>query len=129
MPTETSNPQPHNAKNALEWTVFALSIVLISTLLVYMGIQASGHKNSPPQLKVTIGTPTKSGKMQTVPITIENSGQVTAQNVEIEISSPDEKAGFTLDYVPREGHAEGFATFEKPVTKSELKGRIVGYTD
>lgn len=129
MPTEPSNPEGHNAKNALEWTVFALSIVLISALLIYVGIKALDHKDSPPALKVTIGTLKRSGNTLTVPVTVKNSGQVTAQNVEVEISSPDEKAGFTLDYVPREGHSEGFATFEKPVAKDELKARIVGYTD
>jgi uncharacterized protein (TIGR02588 family) len=127
MPTK--NPEARNAKNALEWGVFGLSLVLISSLLIFMGVKAVDHKALPAVLKVRIGTPTKKGEVQIVPITIENSGQVTAQNVEIEVASPEEKAGFVLDYVPREGKAEGFATFEKPVTKSQLKGRVVGYTD
>ncbi|MBW3636319.1 MAG: hypothetical protein KY445_07625 [Armatimonadetes bacterium] len=128
---ETTKNQEQGGKNALEWTVFALSLILIIGVLGFLGFEAISGAPTPPRLEVSLGEPLKVGKQMLVPVGVENRGATTAQGVEIEVSrrGRDQTATFSLPHVPRGGQRQGWVVFEAPLQKSELESRVLGYQE
>lgn len=131
MSDNQSEEAPQGGKNALEWTVFALSLVLVLGVLGFLSYEAISGANTPPRLEISLGEPVKAGKQWLIPVRIENRGATTATSVEIEVSrrGRDEKAGFSLDHVPRGGARQGWVSFDAPLQKSELEARVLGYQE
>jgi uncharacterized protein (TIGR02588 family) len=116
-------------KNALEWTVFALSLALVMGVLGFLGYEAFSSAPTPPRLEISLGEPLKAGKRMLVPVRVENRGSTTAITVDIEVSrrGRDEKAGFSVAHVPRKTTRNGWVAFDAPLQKNELEARILGY--
>lgn len=116
-------------KNAVEWTVFAFSCVLVTLVLGYLVYLSFASESSPaPQFRVTLGQIIERDGQIWVAVTVENRGAITANNVEVEVERKNgQSAGFTLPHVPRHGKREGWVAFDPPLTREELKGRITGY--
>ncbi len=126
------------AKHPLEWAVFALSAVLVAATVGYLAYDAVRGGNAPPLLTVEVGQvepETGSGGSQgvwRVPVTVRNSGHVTAEGVRVEVTleipgSPPETADFDAAFVPRESKREGWVTFQADPSRGRLTGRAVGY--
>jgi uncharacterized protein (TIGR02588 family) len=118
-------------KNLLEWTIFGASLLLVGALLSFLGFQAIANDALPPRLEVSLGVPVKAGESVLVPVTVKNQGDTTAAGVEIEVKrrNSDETSHFSLPYVPRDGHRKGWAVFEAPLDKRDLKAAVVGYEE
>lgn len=131
MNDETTKNEQQNGKNALEWTVFALSLILIVGVLGFLGFEALSGASTPPRLQISLGEPLKAGKQMLIPVRVENRGATTAAGVEIEVSrrGRDEKAAFVLPHVPRGGQRDGWVAFDAPLNKAELEARITGYQE
>ena len=130
--TEDSSGQSKgktHGKNAVEWTVFAFSCVLVTLVLGYLTYLSFASDSSPaPQLRVTLGQIIERDGQVWVGVTVENNGAITANNVEIEVEIENgQSAGFTLPHVPRHGKRQGWVGFEPPLAREELKARISGY--
>ena len=124
---QSSPDESQHGKNAVEWSVFGLSCVLVLATLGYLGFLALTDEQSPPTLKVEIGEPVERDGQVWVPVTVENRGAATASNVEIEVQAAGQNAGFTLPHVPRRGQRRGWVGFEPPLARQHIKARVSGY--
>lgn len=113
-------------KSWLEWLVFAISVVMIVVLIGYLVNDAIKDQGRPPDLRISLGQPTPSSHGYLVEVVVSNAGDETAQAVELEISSDDEEASLTYDFLSSGEEREGWVGFsDKP--KGVLRARVVGY--
>jgi len=126
-------------KNWLEWSVFALGLVLVLGTLGYLVFDAATQGSEAARLEVRLGKTKEAGttmmKYYAVPVTVVNTGDQTAEGVVVQVTI--EKAGreiesaeFEIAFVPRRSQAEGQVIFSKdPRTSGELKPRVLGYEE
>ncbi len=113
-------------KNALEWSVFAFSLVLVVGVVGYLGVAAWRDTDAPPDFVVEWDAPTPRGDGGfEVPVHVRNEGTTTAANVQVEVTSGGESVTFTLEYVPRHSTREGIALFER--YPAQPVARVRGY--
>ncbi len=119
-------------KNWLEWSVFALSLVLIlATAGILIHEQLSlGEKPAEPHLK--LGRPVARDGYFAVPVTVVNRGDETAANVHLSVvlhlpDGPEETAEFDLPYLPRRATREAWITFRQDPRAGKLEPRVLGY--
>lgn len=125
--TQSGSDGEVHGKNAVEWSVFALSCVLVTLVLGYLTFLTLTNQSSTPQLRATLGQPIERDGQIWIPVKVENRGMITANNVEIEVEHGDKSAGFTLPHVPRQGEREGWVGFDPPLQRDTLKARVSGY--
>lgn len=122
-------------KNALEWTVFAFSLVLVLSVLGFLGWQASKQKQTAPRLEIAVSSPQKAGENWLFPIEVQNRGTTTALSVEVEVEwkKTGETATFSFSELPREGRRRGFVVFAvkngQIPEKDDLEAKILGYEE
>ena len=126
---ETKNSKV--GKNALEWTVFSLSLLLVTATFGWLVSQALRQNATPPRLEISLGAPLRAGKRVLVPVKVENRGDATAAGVEVEVErkGSEETAGFSFSHLPRGGSREGWVAFDAPLDKKELSAKIIGYEE
>jgi uncharacterized protein (TIGR02588 family) len=102
-------------KNVLEWTVFGVSLVLVLGTLGYLVREALTDSDGPPEVVVVLGAPRAGAGGHMVPVTAENRGAATAEDVQITIrltsDGGEEEAVLTVPYLPREASRSGWVTF------------------
>lgn len=126
-PNVQATPQ---GKNWLEWLIFGLSSALVVAVLCYLGYQSLTIDHRMPNLKAVLGEPIQDRNRTQVPVTVYNFGDITAENVEIEVTAPSGDSGsFTLAFVPRGARRQGWAVFDKPLRKDQLKAVVKGYEE
>ncbi len=119
-------------KNWLEWVIFAFSLVLVlGTLgiLIYEAISL-GKKPADPQMR--LGTAEAHAGYFAVPVTIENRGDETVENVHlaVELKLPggaSERGEFDLPYLPRRATRHAWVTFRHDPREGKLEPMILGY--
>ncbi len=124
------------AKHPLEWIVFAVSLALVTGtvgFLAWDAVQGAGGEGSPAALSVELGRPEPRGGAWAVPVTIQNRGEITAENVHVEVTlettgAAPETAGFEAAFVPRQSKSEGWVMFRSDPSRGKLSGRAVGYS-
>jgi uncharacterized protein (TIGR02588 family) len=120
-------------KNGLEWSVFALGLVLVLGTLGYLTWSALTQSDQPAQLEVRLGEPQQRRKQFVVPVSVANHGDQTAEGVLIEVTLENkgeevESAEFEVAFVPRHSQREGEVLFKKnPQTAGNLTARVLGY--
>lgn len=126
------NDQPAT-KNALEWTVFGISTVLVLGTLGTLAAAAIRYKDDPARLVVEASAPVLENGWFRVPVKIKNDGERVAANVEISVSEGDgesqRQAGFTVDFVPRSGERSGSVSFKDTGTPPVIRCEVVGYEE
>ena len=130
-PDQTQNAKATSGKNALEWSVFALSCLLILTTF---GILIRGMmvwQDTPARITARAGEAYQEGGHVWVPIVVTNEGDHAATNVEIEVvsTSPagESQAGFTMDLLPRGSERRGQVSFAAEKEKHQFSVRVSGY--
>jgi uncharacterized protein (TIGR02588 family) len=121
-------------KNWLEWSCFALSLLLICGTISYLAYDALNGAEKPADIEVKLGKPEQLSNYFSVPLTLINHGNETAASVQVEVTMKTgdaiERAELLFDFLPRSGRREGFVTFKSdPRLAQELKGRAIGYTE
>ncbi|MCX2740855.1 hypothetical protein [Pontibacter anaerobius] len=120
-------------KNWLEWSVFALSIVLVLGILVYLAYQAFTHKASTPDLYVQVWSDPSANAPNRYHILLENKGGATAEEVTIELvlvqgGKEVEKAQLQIPFAPQESKREGWVNFtNNPIKADTIVSRVVSY--
>jgi len=122
--------RPH--KNWLEWSVFAASAVIVSTVLGYLGWCALQDHDTPPDLRIFTGAAIAGANSHRVPVMVRNVGESTAESVVIEVllmrgKEEVESAELDLPFVPRQSEREGWVTFRHDPRCCTLESRAVGY--
>jgi uncharacterized protein (TIGR02588 family) len=118
-------------KNALEWTVFGVSILLVGAIMVILGLDALRWKEGPPRLEIVMGEARAGDGQLVIPVQVTNRGQTVAINVNVEVtdlSSAQRKGAIVaFDFVPRGATREGRAIFPPEQDPAKLEARISGY--
>lgn len=120
-------------KNWLEWIVFAVSLVLVVSMLGYLVYDAATSGNAPPSIELQLGTPQPQLDHFLVPVSVTNRGGETAEGVHIEVvtmhgGKEQESGEFEIAFLPRHSTREGWVTFKTdPRTVEQMKARVLGF--
>lgn len=133
MKKKQEDDQYKDKKNWLEWTVFALGLVLTLLILGYLVYKTVIHNPGPPELYVEYFAEPGRYEPHRYRVVLHNEGSETAESVKVEILL--EKGGETLetaeldvDYCPKESIREGWVSFNSnPAEADTVKARVVSY--
>lgn len=105
-------------KNILEWTVFAISLFLVTAILGYLGYQVYIEKEETPDVFAEVRHDPSDHNPYRYLVSVHNVGGQTAETVTIEVtmrrSEEDvEKAELQIAFVPKESKREGWVNFSK----------------
>ncbi|MBC7944877.1 MAG: hypothetical protein H7X91_06385 [Burkholderiales bacterium] len=119
-------------KNWLEWSVFALGLVLVVGSLGYLVQYALTLEGRPPIISAQTGQPRQQAGSYIVPVTVANDGDQTAEHVQIEVQISAvgvalETTMFELDFLPSRSKREAWASFVNDPTGNQLRARVVAY--
>ena len=130
-PDPTPNTKDTPGKNALEWSVFALSCLLVLGTFAVLIHGMAVWKDAPARLTARAGEAYQEAGHVWVPIVVVNDGDHSAVNVEIEVvsTSPagESKAAFTVDQIPRGSEREGQVSFEGKKEEHQFRVRVSGF--
>lgn len=120
-------------KNALEWTVFGLSLALLIAVAGFLAYDIVRGDSSPPQIVVRPGTPTERGDLIELPVVVENQGGAAVENLLVEVtvhqsSGGEGRAELSLPLLPRGASEEGLVTVPRMGAVERVEWRVVGYT-
>lgn len=120
-------------KNWVEWTVFAMGLLLVVSTLGYLAYDAATISDAPPSIEVRTGMPLERPHNFIVPVSLTNHGDQTAEGVMIEVvlesgGQEKERGEFTVAFLPRRSTREGWVAFQTdPRTVEQIKARVTGY--
>jgi uncharacterized protein (TIGR02588 family) len=107
----------HPGKNALEWTVFTCSCLLLAGVVAMLVKEALAWDDSPARLEATLGTPVAEHDRIQVPVELSNLGDQVAEQVQLEVlrqsSSGEQRAVLAFDFVPRDATRRGRVNFRR----------------
>jgi uncharacterized protein (TIGR02588 family) len=120
-------------KNWLEWTVFGLGLILIAGIAAYLVHAAATRSERPPALAIQVGSIIAAPAGFAVPLTVTNSGDVTAEQVIVEVLNGDARTGerseLTLAFVPHGSTRHGWVIFERRPDPGGVRARVLGYEE
>ena len=133
----STSPHPStgtkHVKNALEWTVFGLSCLLVVVTLTILILETSKAGRTPPRITVQPGRPYAENGRLWIPVEVTNTGGTAAANVEVEALRPsqagEEKAAFTVDHLPRGATRRGHISFPGSEPNIEVDIRVSSYQE
>jgi uncharacterized protein (TIGR02588 family) len=118
-------------KNALEWTVFGVGLVLVMATLGYLVREAFTTGSSPPELVVHLGAPRRVTEGYQVPVTVVNRGDRVAEGVSVMITlaakAEHEEAVLSIAFLPHQSRREGWVTFRGDPREGDLQVGPVAY--
>ena len=119
-------------KNPLEWTVFALSLVLVTSVLGSLIYWLATQPSSQVELSVQLGTPSARLDYFAVPVTAVNLGEISVEGAMIVVTlirgDASETSELEFDYLPHGSQKHGEVLFESdPATADSLSARVTGY--
>lgn len=121
-------------KNALEWAVFGVSLVLVLAALGYLIFWAVSQRSDRPYLTVRPGTPMPQagGGGFVVPVTVFNQGDRTTEDVQVQVRLVrDGEAVETVDLVfpllPYGSQREGEVVFRQDPSSGVIEAYVTGY--
>jgi uncharacterized protein (TIGR02588 family) len=118
-------------KNALEWTVFGLGLLLVMATLGYLVREAFTTGSSPPELVVHLGTPRQVMQSFQVPVTVVNRGDRVAEGVSVTITlaagTEREEAVLRIAFLPHQSSRQGWVTFRGDPRDGNLQVGPVAY--
>ena len=120
-------------KNALEWTVFGVSAVIIAAtvaLLVHDAVISKGK--SRPDLRVSTGEITPRSGGYAVPVIVTNVGDATAEQARIQIALMSggeavETAELIIAFVPRKSQREASVVFRRDPACCEVVAHTIAH--
>lgn len=110
-------------KNLLEWTVFAVSLVLIGVVAVLL-VRSRPGEAAPPRFVVS-ATPTSGGAVE---VSVHNAGTGAAADVDVDVQRGGATAQLTFDFLPRAATRTGTVVFADSV-RGVAVARVVGFVD
>lgn len=131
MKSGTNSPP---GKNALEWTVFTCSFLLLAGVVAVLAREALARDDTPARIEAILGPPEPRRGWIHVPVELSNRGDQVAENVQLEVlrQSPagDQRAVLSFDFVPRDATRRGRVIFRRA---DELPGtysiEVIGHED
>lgn len=103
-------------KNRLEWSVFAVGLLLVLATLSYLASETLSARAGPPDIVVRLGQPRELRSGFLVPVEVANAGHESAEDVRIPLTlemegREPEEAELSFPFVPRDSRREGWVSF------------------
>ena len=119
-------------KNLLEWSVFAVGLLLILASLAYLVNESISGGKKPADIQVEAGTATHRHGGYAVPLRIRNSGDETAEEVLIRAELRNageilEEVDLHLPYVPRASEREAVIVLRRNPAQGRLDVRVISF--
>lgn len=131
MESSPTTPVPAG-KNALEWLIFSICLVLVLGTLGVLTYEALHWQDRPAKLVTTVGEPYDEGDLTWVPVEVKNEGDRPAEQVTVSVEEFDRKSGkadFTLEEVPRKAVRKGRVSFPKEEGKRQFRAAVTGFSE
>lgn len=125
--------QSKDKKNALEWSVFGISLLMVLLVLGYLVYHAFENRELPPMLEVVYSpdpTPYSPYRYQ---VTTYNKGGSTAEQVLVKVIMKDngsilEEASLIFSWIPQTSKRVGWVIFsQNPARADSLTAQVVSY--
>ncbi|MBA3344114.1 MAG: hypothetical protein H0T44_02275 [Gemmatimonadales bacterium] len=117
-------------KNALEWTVFGVGLILVLATIVYLAREALATDSLPPDVTAVLG-PTRPGRDGfQVPVTVQNRGDRVAEDVTVTVllaGPPEQEAVLTIGFLPRHSTRQGWVRFNGSPAAPQLRVTSLGF--
>jgi uncharacterized protein (TIGR02588 family) len=118
-------------KNALEWTVFGVGLILVMATLAYLAREVVTTGSRPPEVVVELGTPRPVAHGFQVPVTVVNRGDRVAEGISVTITlvakAEREEAVLNIAFLPHQSRREGWVTFRGDPKEGDLQVGPVVY--
>ncbi|RAU82713.1 hypothetical protein [Pontibacter arcticus] len=125
--------EEEEAKNPLEWAVFALGLVLVLAILGYLGFKTYTYRPSPPDLQLAYAPEPTMNEPNRFRVVISNKGNTTAEEVKVQVvlqkaGQELEKVELQLPFVPRGARRTGWVIFtESPASADTVSANVISY--
>jgi uncharacterized protein (TIGR02588 family) len=118
-------------KNALEWSVFAVSLGLIAVCVGVLGYEQLTRTNTPPNVMATPGDVQPRPGGFAVEVIVRNTGDRTAAGVHLSatIRGTDDTAEAVAEYVPYRSTRRLWVTFRSDPRDRAVDVRVLGYQE
>ena len=112
-------------KNALEWSVFAVGLVLVLATLGYLVRESIVSDGGPPDVAVRLGSARPSQHGWLLPVEVTNVGSTTAEDVRVAIALdlPDgtrQEAELDIAFLPPASKRQGWVSFPSDPRRGTL---------
>lgn len=120
-------------KNRLEWTVFAVSLVILAFVFGFLGYDALTSAGEQPDLFVELGAAEAQRDYYVIPVTLRNDGGQSVEEVQLDVAliageRELETASVTVATLPRQSTRQAWVVFSvDPADADRIEPRIVSY--
>jgi uncharacterized protein (TIGR02588 family) len=120
------------AKNTLEWTVFAIGLVLVIATLGFLVRESIVGDGGPPEVIARLGEARPSQGGYLVPVEVANIGQTTAEDVLVPIflempGGRREEAELNIAFLPRDSKRNGWVSFRADPRRGTLSFGAIAF--
>jgi uncharacterized protein (TIGR02588 family) len=118
-------------KNALEWVVFAVSLVVIAVCVGVLGYEQLTNQGAPPHLTATVAGVVAQPAGFGVEILIQNGGDRTAENIHLEVTieGTSDRAEAVVSYVPYRSQRRAWLVLPTDPRSRQLVVRVLGFEE
>ena len=129
----SAKSKDRNAKNVLEWVVFAISSLLVAGVVGFLVWSTLAGNGKLAAFNIEIGSVTTLPESSVVQVKVTNTGSQTAAEVNLSIVARypggEKETGLTIDFIPRGGTRDGYAVFQGQGTPEDITARVQGYIE
>lgn len=113
-------------KNWLEWTVFAVGLVLVVATLGFLVRESLVGAGGAPDVVARLGAPKPSAGGFMVPVEVVNVGKGAAEDVQVTVilalpEGEPEEAELDIAFLPRDSRRNGWVTFRSDPGRGSLR--------
>ena len=113
-------------KNWLEWSVFAVGLVLVLATLGFLVRESLAGSGGPPEVVARLGAPRASAGAYMVPVEVTNLGGRAAEDVTVTVvlegdGTQSEEAQLEIAFLPRDSKRNGYVGFQRNPAEGTLR--------
>ncbi len=118
-------------KNALEWSVFAASLMAIAACIGVLTYEQVTYTGGPPRITATIGSVTEQPGGFAVEVIVRNDGGATAENLQLEVTieGAPERAEAVVAYVPYRSQRRAWLVLATDPRGRGVVVRVLGFEE
>jgi uncharacterized protein (TIGR02588 family) len=120
-------------KNWLEWTVFAIGVLLVLTTIGLLVWDSARTAGGPADVTVDVGAARAGAQRHFIPVTVRNQGDGAAEGVQVEVvlereGAELERATLVIPFLPRGAQRNGWVSFGvAPLETDRVTVRALGF--
>jgi uncharacterized protein (TIGR02588 family) len=120
-------------KNWLEWSVFALGLVLIAGVSALLLRAHLAQEGRPPAIVVTAGTPVQTASSYAIPLDIANDGDRSAEDIRIEVvlsgAAGEGRTEITVPLLPYGSRRRAWIQMSPQSSAPAVRTRVISFAE